>query len=328
MFHLYAYSVYYLYTTVYKDYLYTSAYVYYLYTTAFFYKMFTQFKYKNTCNKFILFYTKFATYCIKVYNLINNSGGKLLLKFFILFYLFFVSFSSLNATEITFSISDTWQQGKNSSDNNKVHYELLSDPVAYTIGLKDWDSGILGKYRSKYLKKFSLNYTAQYSIANTEYKGVPATGYYKSKLTNQLYEVFISRSLSNNFKIFIGYGFSRTKEYDEGKTTTTGGVYTTHVWTKRWYHPMGLLWTINPKWKLKSQYNRWHKGHSVQNDGVHYEYDYAWGLDFNISKKVSEKFSVFSFYKYWDVDDSDVISGSWFTMHEIEEIGAGVSYKF
>ena len=280
------------------------------------------------CNKFILFYTKFATYCVKVYNLINNSGGKLLLKFFILFYLFFVSFSSLNATEITFSVSDTWNQGKNSSNNNKVHYELHSDPVAFSIGLKDWDSGILGKYRSKYLKKFSLNYTAQYSIANTEYKGVAATGYAKSKLTNQLYEVFISRSLNNKFKIFIGYGFSRTKEYDEGKTTTTGGVFSTHVWTKSWYHPMGLLWTINPKWKLKSQYNRWHKGHSVQNDGVHYEYDYAWGMDFNISKKVSEKFTVFSFYKYWDVDDSDVVSESWFTMHEIEEIGAGISYKF
>ena len=36
---------------------------------------------------------------------------------------------------------------------------------------------------------------------------------------------------------------------------------------------MGLLWTINPKWTLKSQYNRWHKGHSHTNDGVHYEYE-------------------------------------------------------
>ena len=144
-------------------------------------------------------------------------------------YLFIYS-SLSHSTEITFSLSDTWQQGKNSSDNNKVHYELLSDPVAYTIGLKDWDSGILGKYRSKYLKNFSLNYTAQYSIANTEYKGVPATGYFKSKFTKQLYEVFISRSLNNKFKIFLGYGFQRQKDYNQGKVTTTGAVGTTHEW--------------------------------------------------------------------------------------------------
>ena len=142
MFHLYGYFVYYLYTTVYKDYLYTSAYVYYLYTTAFFYKTFTQFKYKNTCNKFILFYTQFATYCIKVYNLLNNSGGKLLLKFFILFFLFFVSFSSLNANEITFSLSDYWRETNNSTDHDKFYDEYKSEPFAYTIGIKNWKNGI------------------------------------------------------------------------------------------------------------------------------------------------------------------------------------------
>ena len=280
------------------------------------------------CNKLILFYTKFATYCIKVYHLINNSGGKLLLKLFILFYLFFVSFSSLNATEITFSVSDYWKQGKDSSDNNKVYYEFISDPVAFTLGLKDWDSGILGKYKSKYLKKFSLNYTGEYTVSNTEYKGNAANGYAKARLSRQSYEIYLSRNLNNKFKLFLGYGFQRTKTYLKGRTTSTGSVFLTDEFHKYWYHPMGFIWNINPKWLLKSQYNRWHKGHSHQEDGVHYEYDYAWGLDFNISKKVSEKFSLFSFYKYWDVDDSDVGSGGWFVMHEIEEIGAGISYKF
>ena len=40
------------------------------------------------------------------------------------------------------------------------------------------------------------------------------------------------------------------------------------------------------------------------------------------------KFSLFSFYKYWDVDDSDVVSGAFYVKREVEEIGAGISYKF
>jgi len=245
-------------------------------------------------------------------------------KIIILIFLFIVSFSSLNATEVTFSVSDYWQQGKNSDNHDKVHYEWFSDPVAYTIGLKDWDSGILGKY----LKNYSLNYTAEYSVANTEYKGIPSTGYFKSRFSKQLYEIYISRNLNNKLKIFIGYGFRRKKDYDEGRITTTNTLSTSHEWTKYWYHPMGFIWNINPKWLLKSQYNRWHKGLTNQKDGVHYEYDYAWGLDFNISKKVTKKFSLFSFYKYWDVDDSDVVSTAWFTKHEVEEIGVGISYEF
>jgi hypothetical protein len=250
-------------------------------------------------------------------------------KIIILIFLFIVSFSSLNATEVTFSVSDTWQQGKNSDNHDKVYYETHSDPVAYTIGLKDWDSGILGKYRSKYLKNFSLNYTAEYSVANIEVKARPSVGYYKSRFSKQLYEIYISRNLNNKLKIFIGYGYRRLKQYDKGRTTTvTNVVGTSHEWTRYWYHPMGFIWNINPKWLLKSQYNLWNHGSSNSNHSVRYEHSYAWGLDFNISKKVTEKFSLFSFFKYWDVDDSDVVSGALYVKHEVEEIGVGISYEF
>ncbi len=251
-----------------------------------------------------------------------------MLKLFILFYLFIVSFSSLNATEITFSVSDYWRQGLNSDDDNKVWNQSGSDPLAYTVGLKNWKNGIFHKQKSSYLKNFSLNYTAEYTVANSEYKATPSTGYFKGRFSRQLYEIYLSRNLNNKLKIFIGYGFQRHKSYNAGRTTTTNAILTTNEWHKYWYHPMGLIWTINPKWTLKSQYNRWHKGHSHQNDGIHYEYDYAWGLDFNINKKITENFSLFSFFKYWDVDDSDIISGSWFVKHEIEQIGVGISYEF
>ncbi len=265
--------------------------------------------------------------------MISSSGGKLLLKLFILFYLFFVSFSSLNATEITFSVSDYWKQGTDSSNNDKVTYTYLSDPMAYTIGLKDWESGILGKYRSKYLKKFSLNYTLEYTYANAEYKGAAektSVGYFKTRYANEKYEIYASRQLNNNLKIFIGYAFSRLSMYNGERVTSTGVATGTagNDYTKFWYHPVGFIWNINPKWIVKSQYNHFRKGHGHDEGGVHLEYDVAWGVDVNIGRKLTEKISLYTFYSTWDVDDSDVTSGSWYYKYVTEEIGAGISYKF
>ena len=89
----------------------------------------------------------------------------------ILLVLFFINFNSLNANEITFSVSDYWRESNDSADNDKFLKEYTSDPFAYTIGIKNWKDGILNKQKSVPLKKFHLLYTAEYSIANAKFTG-------------------------------------------------------------------------------------------------------------------------------------------------------------
>ena len=85
---------------------------------------------------------------------------------------------------------------------------------------------------------------------------------------------------------------------------------------------------------LKSQYNLWNHGQINATGGheYHYHYDYGWGVDFNISKKITKKFSLYTFYKYWDVDDSNwepANNGTAMYPKSVsEEIGVGISYGF
>ena len=260
----------------------------------------------------------------------------MLYKSVILFFLFFVSFSSLNANEITFSLSDYWRETNNSTDNDKFYDEYKSEPFAYTIGIKNWKNGILNKQKGVFLKKFYLLYTAEYSVANAQFTGIPSTGSFKTRLSNESYEIYIARKLNNKLKFFLGYGYKRIKAFDKNRKTTTGKI-TSNTHLKYWYHPIGVIWEINPKWLLKSQYNLWNHGQINATGGheYHYNYDYGWGVDFNISKKITNKFSLFTFYKYWDVDDSNwepsSADGSTVSMYpksESEEIGVGISYAF
>jgi len=69
----------------------------------------------------------------------------------ILLVLFFINFNSLNANEITFSVSDYWRQTNNSTDHDKFLNEYTSDDTfAYTIGIKNWKNRILNKQNMNY----------------------------------------------------------------------------------------------------------------------------------------------------------------------------------
>ncbi len=267
-------------------------------------------------------------------------------KLIILYFLFFINFSPLNANEITFSISDYWRESNTSADHDKFLNEYSSDdPFAYTIGIKNWKNGILNKQKSVYLKKFHLLYTLEYSRANAILTGRAGIGSSKTRFSNELYELYISRKLNNKLKLFIGYGYKRIKFWDLGHTSTTGFTpIDTHL--KYWYHPIGFIYEISPRWLFKSQYNLWNHGQiqevnnlATKENHKKWGYDYGWGLDFNISKKITNKFSLFTFYKFWDVDDSNsglaIYPLDWpnpdhtsYPKSVSEEIGIGISYKF
>ena len=63
----------------------------------------------------------------------------------------------------------------------------------------------------------------------------------------------------------------------------------------------------------------------------------GWGTDFTIDYKVNEKTNIYSFFRYWDIDDSDIATGTFANVlifqafepaNTTTEIGIGVSYKF
>ena len=54
-----------------------------------------------------------------------------------------------------------------------------------------------------FLKKFYLLYTAEYSVANAQFTGIPSTGSFKTRLSNESYEIYIARKLNNKLKFFL-----------------------------------------------------------------------------------------------------------------------------
>jgi len=142
------------------------------------------------------------------------------------------------------------------------------------------------------------------------------------------------KNLKFNGKIVLEFGGKNNVKtiVDQLRSSLKKRGYLNQSKLELWYFPSAEEYSkelelVGFKVVLAESFNR-KTELTNQKDGVHYEYDYAWGLDFNISKKVTKKFSLFSFYKYWDVDDSDVVSTAWFTKHEVEEIGVGISYEF
>jgi len=253
-------------------------------------------------------------------------------KLIILIFLFIVSFSSLNANEITFDIGTIYREA--TDDNGDFNGRYKSDPLNYSIGIKNWDKGIFNKIKPPILEKWRLLYSAEYTIVNSlEY--ADKNSFADIKGTKERYEIYISRDLTSNIKVYAGYGFRRIKLLADKKFTNTGTLMNDeHL--KTWYHPIGIIWNIKNNWTLKSQYNLWNHGYDKDLAAYEatYPIDYGWGADFNLSKLITNKISLFSYYRYWDADASDIrqcdSSGSLCIIYATEttEIGGGISYKF
>ena len=63
----------------------------------------------------------------------------------------------------------------------------------------------------------------------------------------------------------------------------------------------------------------------------------GWGVDITLDYKLNEKVSLYSFYRYWDIDKSDIGTGTFAGVLQFEafepantttEVGIGISYKF
>ena len=150
-------------------------------------------------------------------------------KLFFLFYLFFVSFSSLNANEITFDISTYEYEEVNNSTGGTYFMSDKSNPVFASIGIRNWDEGILNKYKPMILENYYLLFTYEYTRGDVEYNSASSgtldrRPYFKNRI-----EGYIARPINKKLKLFIGVGYRSLQDEGGGKISSSGGHFMTDI---------------------------------------------------------------------------------------------------
>jgi hypothetical protein len=262
-------------------------------------------------------------------------------KLIILIVLYFINFNSLNATEITFGISSYEYVENDNTNQGKFYMRDKSDPRFYDIGVKNWDKGILNNFKPAILSKYNLLYTFEYTKGDTAY--FSASGTMKKPYSKQRYELYVARSINDNLSIFAGVGYRHLKDNSGGMLTNINKVGYDR-YSEYTYFPVGFIYKYKSNWTLKNQYNFWGKGKQRSYIGEHdsnyiyvieNEQGYGYGLDFTLSRELFSNISIHTFYRFWEVDDSD-----WVNCYkdqsavcqepenETTEVGGGISYKF
>jgi len=255
-------------------------------------------------------------------------------------YLFIYS-SLSHSNEITFDISTYEYEEVNTSTGGTYFMSDKSNPVFASIGIRNWDEGILNKYKPMLLENYHLLYTYEFTRGDVEYNSASSgtldrRPYFKNRI-----EGYIARSINKKLKLFVGVGFRSLQDEGGGNRTSSGGVfYDRH--SKYLYYPLGLIYNYK-SWSLKSQYNLWGEGKQKsflgKEDSTYLDpentQNYGYGFDFTLRKKVTEKISIYLFDRYWSVDDSDWRNGKkdqsaivQEPQNETFELGGGISYKF
>ncbi len=207
-----------------------------------------------------------------------------------------------------------------------------SDPVFLSLGLRDWD---IDKSDSPWHFLYTIEITRGW--VNYDGSGTLDKDYYK----------FRGEALAGykigNFTPIVGLGYRWLYDDSGGLTSSTGALGYDRQ-SQYLYIPSGAVFEFNEKLKIKGQFNYLLAGmqtsylsdiagfSDIENDQTS-----GWGADITVDYKINEKLSVYSFYRYWDIDKSDISIGTFagvllFQAFEpantTTEVGIGFSYKF
>jgi len=210
-----------------------------------------------------------------------------------------------------------------------------SDPAFISLGIRDWEP------KNTTDSKHDFLYTAEVTRGWASYSS-NGTGslddidYYKFR--GEVYLAFKQK----DFTPIIGLGYRWLYDDSGGLVSTTG-----HSGYDRQsqyiYIPMGAIFNLNDKWKIKGQFNYLLRGiqDSYLSDVAGYtdaenRQTTGWGTDFTVDYKVDDKTSIYSFLRYWDIDASDtalvLVPGGASLVQEpantTTEFGIGIAYKF
>lgn len=207
-----------------------------------------------------------------------------------------------------------------------------SDPMFFSVGIRDWDRA------SK--DAFKFLYTAELTYGQTEYtgSGTMTKDYYKARFEGSLaYDIA-------DFSPFIGIGYRQLYDDSGGKVSSTGALGYDRR-SQYFYIPVGVTGNITNDLSFKAQYNLFLAGIqtsylssaiSICGD-LDNTQDNGHGFDAALIYKISEKFTLFSYYRYWDIEDSrsaDIVCAGSVVATGLEpenttnEAGVGVSLRF
>ncbi len=214
-----------------------------------------------------------------------------------------------------------------------------SNPALFSFGLRDW------KIKEFINKKLNWIYTTEVTFGEVYYDS-PSSGnmdtyYYKIRLENYL---AIKNPYTLTYTPFIGLGY-RVLYDDSGGRVSTKGHYGYDRMSSYLYCPLGLIYKFSPRTTVKYQYNYFIKGKqnsylstaSSAYTDIANDQNSGWGIDTNIDFEIKRDSSVFLFYRYWDIKDSDISTGTYanvlvFQAYEPNnttiEYGLGYAWKF
>ena len=251
-----------------------------------------------------------------------------------------VSSTVTQSAELTLDITSYTYREVDPNDN--FFMEDKSAPFLYSLGLRNWgdakamSNGRSPKWRALYTLEFSFGHV-DYSSAGT---GTMEKEYYKSRL-----EYYISTDYPrgvNDLQTYIGLGYRDLLDDSGFKRSSTNHIGYDRL-SQYYYLPIGGIWYINDKYSLKSQYNHFLEGKqtSFLNEVLPNTYSVnpintqrlGYGIDLTLRAKLNSKWSTYGFFRYWNIEDSDLTSCSPLIYcmepkNQTHEIGAGISYDF
>ncbi len=206
-----------------------------------------------------------------------------------------------------------------------------SDPVFVSLGARQWDT-LLHTVRALY--------TTEFGAGRVKYAGSGTLdGYYYYKFRGEAYAAY----QFNDFSPFIGLGY-RWLYDDGGGLTTSTGHSSYDRQSQYFYVPVGGIYRFTDDLLVKGQFNYLIYGlqTSYLSDIAGYsdidnDQNEGWGVDLTIDYRVTKNIGVHTFFRYWDISDSDwsqgLINGqpAFLAMephNHTLEAGLGVSYKF
>lgn len=223
-----------------------------------------------------------------------------------------------------------WSYAEEIPGNNDFVDEY-SNPVFISLGLRRWDTNP---------DSFNLLFTSELGGGPSKYAGSgKLDGYYYYKFRGEIYGAYRFRQ----FAPFIGLGYRWLYDDSGGKTTSTGfSSYDRQ--SQYFYLPIGSIVELSDTVRFKAQFNylMYGKQTSYLSDiqgfsDVDNDQNAGWGVDATLHYRISGRWGVQTFFRYWQIDDSEIavgyINGSTaFTAQEPRnqsvEAGIGVSYRF
>jgi len=243
-----------------------------------------------------------------------------------------VTAQTSQATEITLDISHYLYE--ETTDSGAFFMKDESDPLFISAGVRDWES-------PKELGALWYMYTGEVTYGKVEYtgSGTSQSDYYKARM-----EGYLSYRLNKRITPFVGLGY-RWLWDDAGGTVTSTGALGYDRQSQYLYAPIGATFNVSDKFSIKGQYNYFIQGKqtsylstasSLYSD-IENDQNSGWGVDFTATQKWNDRFGIFLFYRHWDIDKSEVSTGTysniatftaWEPANTTSEAGIGVSYKF